>query len=102
MEGADRQKLAARAQQLKPAMNIGKAGLTTGVVDEVRRQLEEQRLLKVKLLASARGGQATKDLAAELAERAGAELVEVRGNTVVLWRKRRPRARAEQARGDAR
>jgi RNA-binding protein len=94
LEKDERLRLRAQAQGLKAAMNIGKSGLTEGVVDEVRRQLEEHRLLKVKLLPSSQEEQAREDLAAELAQRCGAELVEVRGNTAVLWRgkaQRRPR-----------
>lgn len=102
MDAEERRRLRVQAQGLPAAMNIGKAGLTAGVVEEVRRQLEEHRLVKVKLLASARGEQAREALAAELAERTGAELVEVRGNTAVLWRGRRARAGFPGRRPEAR
>lgn len=94
MDAAERTKLRARAQQLDVGATIGKQGINEGSVEELRRQLESQRLLKVRLLASAREGQTRDALAQELAERTGSELVEVRGNTVVLWRgkaQRRPR-----------
>lgn len=97
MDKEERLALRAQAQKLPAAMNIGKSGLTDGVVEEVRRQLEEHRLLKVKLLASAREEKPREDLAAELAERAGAELVEVRGNTAVLWRGKARRRRPPTA-----
>ena len=95
MDKDERLRLRAQAQKMPAAMNIGKSGLTAGVVEEVRRQLEEHRLLKVKLLPSAREERASKEVAEELAERAEAELVEVRGHTAVLWRAgRRKRAPA--------
>jgi RNA-binding protein len=40
----------------------------------------------VKFLRSARGGTTTEELAAELAERADAELFETRGHTAVMVR----------------
>ncbi|HEV8359172.1 MAG TPA: YhbY family RNA-binding protein [Candidatus Thermoplasmatota archaeon] len=94
MDGEAKRKLRARAQQLGVGATIGKDGLTEGALEEVRRQLEEQRLLKVRLLASAREGQTREDLARELAEGCAADLVEVRGNTVVLWRGKATRRRA--------
>jgi RNA-binding protein len=103
MDQAEKLKLRAKAQSLPAKMNIGKSGLTEGVVEEVRRQLEEDRLLKVKLLASAREEASREALAQELAERTGAELVEVRGNTAVLWRgraARRPRQAGAEGAGD--
>lgn len=93
MDKDERLRLRAQAQQLDPVMNIGKGGVTAGVVKEVQRQLDEHRLLKVRVLPGARGERGTPDLARDLAARAGAELVEVRGHTAVLWkpRARRPR-----------
>lgn len=62
---------------------VGKSGIDP-VVDELESQLEERRLVKVKFLRSARGGTTVEELADELAEAAGAELIETRGNTAVL------------------
>jgi RNA-binding protein len=92
LDTAERLKLRAEAQKLRAEMNIGKFGITAAVVDEVDRQLQEHRLLKVKLLASAREAQGREDLARDLAERTGAELVEIRGNTAVLWRRGKRKA----------
>jgi RNA-binding protein len=93
MDTSEKLKLKARAQQLDVGATIGKGGLSAGAVEEVARQLEEARLLKVRLLAAAREGQSREELAQELAERCRAEVVEVRGNTVVLWRGRKQRTR---------
>ena len=59
---------------------VGKGGLDP-VVDEFTDQLTERELVKVKFLRAARGGTSTEELAADLAERADAELIETRGNT---------------------
>jgi RNA-binding protein len=93
MDQAEQHKLRARAQRLDAAMNIGKSGVSAGVVEEARRHLEEHRLLKVRFLAAARDERGSGELAQDLAARAGAELVEVRGHTAVLWKPGARRAR---------
>lgn len=71
----------AKAQRLEATLQVGKAGVTDAVVTELVVQLTERKLVKVKLLKGD-----TKADARRLAERAGAELVEVRGRTAVLFR----------------
>jgi len=84
-----------QAHDLDPILQIGKAGLSEGVVEEIKRQLKTLKLVKLKLLKSAREQAEGRDtLAEELAEKTGAVLVEVRGNTVVLWKGKRGRRAA--------
>jgi RNA-binding protein len=64
---------------------VGKAGIEA-VVDELSDQLDDRELVKVKFLRAARGGTTTDELAAALAERTGADLVETRGHTAVFNR----------------
>lgn len=97
MDTDERLKLRAQAQKLEAAMQVGKSGLTEGVVEEVRRQLEEHRLLKLRLLPASQEERSREELAGDLAERTGSELVEVRGNTVVLWRGKKQRAARKPA-----
>lgn len=61
---------------------VGKGGLDA-VTDELTDQLAERELVKAKFLRAARGGTTTETLAADLADRTGATLVETRGNTAV-------------------
>lgn len=62
---------------------VGKSGLDP-VVDELSDQLGERTLVKVKFLRASRGGTTTEELAAELASRADAEVIETRGHTGVF------------------
>jgi RNA-binding protein len=73
------------ASQLQPTVRIGRSGITAGVIEEIRAQLKNREVVKVKLLGTDRNE--TKRLSTELAGRCSAELVDVRGNTVTLWRK---------------
>jgi len=78
--------LRSEAHDLEATVHLGKNGLTEPVVQELDEQLELRNLVKVRMLDAARGEKGRKELAAELAARVGAALVEVKGNTVVLYR----------------
>lgn len=86
MSEPDREELRSRGQTLDATLRVGKAGVNQGVVDEVDGQLEEEDLVKVRFLRSARADEDRDALAEELARRADATLVEVRGNTCLLHR----------------
>jgi RNA-binding protein len=74
--------LARKAHEADVTVWVGKAGIES-VVEELSDQLDDRDVVKVKFLRSARGGDETADLAADLAERTGTEVVDVRGNTAV-------------------
>lgn len=77
--------LRARAHDTDVTVWVGKSGLDP-VTEELSDQLTERDLVKVKFLRAARGGTSTEELAAELADRTGAELVYTRGHTAVYHR----------------
>lgn len=70
-------------QELKPTIWIGKQGCTDTIVLEVIAQLKKRQVIKVKWL------QNTEVNPEELARRAGAELVSVRGRTLVLGERKK-------------
>ena len=76
------QELRKEAHDLDVTVWVGKGGVGT-VVDELKDQLRENKLVKVKFLRAARGGTTTEELAETLADDVNAELVDVRGNTAV-------------------
>jgi len=73
------------AGKLEATVRMGKAGVTKALVEEIKSQVKKKGMVKVKLLGTRR--EETKQIAGELAELCHAELVEVRGNTVSLWKK---------------
>jgi RNA-binding protein len=77
------QQLRKEAHDLDVTVWVGKAGIEA-VVDELADQLDDRTLVKAKFLRAARGGTSTEELAAELAEAVGADLIETRGNTAVF------------------
>jgi RNA-binding protein len=70
-------------QDLKPTVWIGKQGCTGTMIDEIVEQLKKRKLIKVKWL------QNTEVDPEDVALKAGATLVEVRGRTMVLQEKKR-------------
>jgi len=80
-----RQDLRKEAHEVDVTVWVGKAGVES-VLEELDSQLDDRSLVKVKFLRSARGGTTTDDLADDLAEHVGADLVETRGNTAVYHR----------------
>jgi RNA-binding protein len=74
-------------QDLKPTVWIGKSGCSETMIDEIRAQLKKRKVVKVKWL------QSTDIDPGAVAARTGAELVEVRGRTLVLKERGRTPAR---------
>ena len=68
-------------QDLKPTVWIGKQGCSDTMIDEIVAQLKKRKLIKVKWL------QNTEVDPEDVAVRAKARLVEVRGRTMVLAEK---------------
>jgi RNA-binding protein len=73
------------AHGLEPVVLMGREGATDAVLEAVARELKDRELIKVRLPELE--GAARKSAAAELAERAEAELVQVLGRVVVLYRR---------------
>ena len=76
---------AQRIHNLDVTVWVGKNGIDV-VTDELDDQLGDREFVKVKFHRAARGGTDAETLAAELAERVGATVVQTRGHTAVLER----------------
>jgi RNA-binding protein len=70
-------------QELRPTVWIGKQGCTGTVVEEIIQQIEKRKIVKVKVLPN------TEIDAEDVAARTGSDLIEVRGKTFVLARRRK-------------
>ncbi len=82
MQKSKKRELVKRGSELKPTVHIGKEGLNEGVVEEIRKQIKDHGLVKVKILPAA---SLDKDeVAMELSIATGARVVETRGFTILL------------------
>ena len=79
--------LRGKGQALQATVYVGKDGISDKVLDEISRQLDKNKLVKVKLLPAVE--QDRKEAAQELAIKSSSVLVEVRGRTVLLAKERR-------------
>jgi RNA-binding protein len=67
-------------------MQIGKGGLSEGIIKETKRLLKKHKYIKVRLLKSAVASNSKKDVFESLARGTGSTLVGIRGNTAVLFK----------------
>ena len=73
-----------------PTIWIGKEGLTPQLTAEVEKQLQKNKMVKIRILPAALTDDNTaQSIAAQTAEQTEAALVEVRGHVFILFRKRR-------------
>ena len=79
--------LVEKAKLLEPILRIGKSGLTEGVIKEIKVQLKQNKLIKIKLLKGALVEKDRKTLAKEIAEKTNSELIHQVGFVVVLYKK---------------
>lgn len=84
MTTKQRSKLRSLAQNIEPVGQVGKGGLGENMISGLSDALEKRELVKITVLNNAEDD--ISDIAAELAEKLGAEVVCVIGHKVVLYR----------------
>lgn len=84
MTTKQRSKLRSLAQNIEPVGQVGKGGLSEKMISGLSDALEKRELVKITVLNNAEDD--ISDIAAELAEKLGAEVVCVIGHKVVLYR----------------
>lgn len=63
-------------------IRIGKNGLTQGIIEEIKKQLEKRKIVKVRI--GIKIDEDRREFARKVAELTNSELVEVRGFTFIL------------------
>ncbi len=73
-----------------PTIWVGKEGLTDQLISEIEKQLQKNKMVKVRVLPAALQRDITAlAIAVKAAEKTNASLVEVRGHVFILFRKRK-------------
>jgi RNA-binding protein len=79
--------LKASAKTLEPVLRIGKNGITDSLILELKKHLKKKKLIKIKILKSARGMADKKAFVNEIAQKTESELIELIGYVFVLYKK---------------
>lgn len=78
-----RARLSSLAHDLKPVVHLGKAGAVAGVYEALDKALADHELIKLRFV-DFKGER--DEIARELAEKAGADLVRVIGHVAIIYR----------------
>lgn len=76
------------AMNISPAVQIGKKGLTEESIKEIKRQLKEKSLVKVKLLKASMESISRKDIAERIANDTGSKLVNLVGFVATFFKEK--------------
>jgi RNA-binding protein len=84
LTGKQKRFLRAKAHHLKPIFQVGKGGVNENMIKQIIDALEARELIKVSVLQNCEEDRHV--VAEQLAQGASAELVQVIGNTIVLYK----------------
>lgn len=95
MTSKERASLRAKANPLEPIIQIGKEGITDNLITQIDDTLDVRELIKIRVHLET-APDAPRQFADELAERLGADVIQVIGGVIVLYRKADPDRIAEK------
>lgn len=84
LTGKQKRFLRAKAHHLNPIFQVGKGGVNENMIKQIGDALEARELLKVSVLQNC--DEDKDEVATRLSEGCQAELVQVIGNTIVLYK----------------
>ena len=80
----------------KPTVWVGREGASPGTLNEICRQLEKRKMVKVQILSSALNDKCAKDIALKAAQQTESVLIDVRGHTFLLHKPRKKKTAKPQ------
>lgn len=80
-----KQQLKSQAHTLKPIVIIGSKGLTQNIIDETNQSLIAHELIKIRVNAADR--ESRMQIANEICQQCGAELIQFIGHIAIIYRK---------------
>ena len=84
LTGKQKRLLRSKAHHLNPIFQVGKGGVNENMIKQIGEALEVRELIKVSILQNCEEDRA--EVAQLLSNGAQAELVQVIGNTIVLYK----------------
>jgi RNA-binding protein len=84
LTGKQKRYLRSLAHHLDPIFQVGKGGVNENMVKQIREALEARELIKVSVLQNC--DMDKKNVAQEIANGSNAEIVQIIGNVIVLYK----------------
>jgi RNA-binding protein len=84
LTGKQKRYLRSKAHHLDPIFQVGKGGVNENMVKQVADALEARELFKISVLQNCEEDKNV--VAQQLAEGTGADIVQIIGNTIVLYK----------------
>lgn len=85
MTGKERAAFRAQANSLEPLFQIGKGGISDALIKQTDDALTARELIKLKVLLES-SPEPPREVANALSEATGADVIQVIGGVIVLWR----------------
>lgn len=93
LTGKQKRFLRSKAHHLNPIFQVGKGGVNENMIQQIADALEARELMKINILQNCDEDRTT--VAEKLSKGAQAELVQVIGNTIVLYKESRENKQIE-------
>ncbi|KIL53403.1 RNA-binding protein [Jeotgalibacillus alimentarius] len=93
LTGKQKRFLRAEAHNLSPIFQVGKGGVNENMIKQISEALEVRELIKISILQNCEEDK--DEVAAALSKGAKAELVQVIGHTIVLYKESRENKKIE-------
>ena len=93
LTGKQKRYLRSEAHHLDPIFQVGKGGVNENLIRQIEDVLEKRELIKVTILQNC--DQDKEEVAEELSQGAGAELVQIIGKTIVLYKESKEHKKLE-------
>lgn len=84
LTGKQKRFLRSKAHHVQPMFQVGKSGVNDNMVAQLNDLLEKRELIKISVLQNCLEDK--NDIAEQLVEQLNAQLVQVIGNTIVLYK----------------
>jgi RNA-binding protein len=84
LTGKQKRFLRSEAHHLNPVFQVGKGGVNDNMIKTIGEAIETRELMKISILQNCDMDKS--EVAQELSEGVGAEIVQIIGNTIVLYK----------------
>lgn len=84
LTGKQKRFLRGKAHDLSPIFQVGKIGVNDNMIVQINEALEKRELIKVQILQNCM--EEKEDVATEIADRTEADIVQVIGNVIILYK----------------